>query len=134
MGSRVFLLGAFLSVGVHPSVWLEQLHLHGFWFHQYIFSFLYFSNLHLPLSDLSPLHGVLQLPGMCHGTPAGHDPSLHENLLEPAGTPEGGLSSSPSISAQGEEACLLPGSSPDFVRWLLDSSAPDELPAAVSWF
>lgn len=69
---------------------------------------------------------------MRHGTPAGHDPPLHPNLLEPAGPSQGGLSSSPGLSAQGEEAGLLPGSGSHFVCRLLDSSAPDELSTAVS--
>lgn len=89
--------------------------------------------MHLPLSYLPPLHGLLQLPGMCHGTPAGHDHPLHSNLLEPAGASEGKLPPNPGASAQGEEAGLLPGSGAHFVCRLLDSSASDELSSAVSW-
>lgn len=70
---------------------------------------------------------------MRHGAPAGHDRPLRSNLLEPAGTFKGKLPSSPGASAEGEEAGLLPGSGSHFVRGLLDSSAPDELPSAASW-
>lgn len=66
------------------------------------------------------------------GTPAGHDAPLRLNLLEPAGPSKGELSSSPGLSAQGEEAGLLSGSGSHFVCQLLDPSAPDELFIAVS--
>ena len=88
--------------------------------------------MHLPLCYFPPLYGLLQLPGMRHGTLAGHDAPLHSNLLEPAGSPKGELSSSQGLSAQREEAGLLPGSGSHFVCQLLDSSAPDELFAAFS--
>lgn len=88
--------------------------------------------MHFPLSYLPPFHGLLQLSRMCRGTPAGHDPPLHSNLLEPTGTSKGQLPSVPGLSAQGEEAGLLPGSRPHLVCWLLDSSPPDELSAVVS--
>lgn len=129
----VCVLDTFLSAGVHPSVRLAQLLHSSIWFHKYIFLFLYLSTLHLPLCYLPSFHGLLQLPGMCHGAPAGHDPPLRSNLLEAAGPSKRQQSSSSGLSAQGEEAGLLPGSGPHFVCWLLDSSAPDELSAAVSW-
>lgn len=70
---------------------------------------------------------------MCYGAPAGHDSPLRSNLLESAGSFKGQRSPSPGTSAQGEETGLLPGSGSHFVCYLLDSIAPDELSAAVSW-
>lgn len=125
------MLDTFLPAGLHSSFWLEQLPLRTIKFHQHVFPLLSLSTLHLPLGHLPSLHGVLQLPGMCHGTPGGHDPPLRTNLLEPAGPPAGELPSGSGLSAQGEEAGLLPGSGPDSVRWLLDTFAPDELSVAV---
>lgn len=128
----VCVLDTFLSAGVHPSVWLAQLLLSNICFHQHIILYYHLSTMHLPLCYFPPLHGLLQLPGMCHGAPAGHDAPLRSNLLEPARSPKRELSSSPGLSAQGEEAGLLPGSGSHSVCQLLDSSAPDELSAAVS--
>lgn len=88
--------------------------------------------MHLPLCRLPPIHGLLQFPGMCHGTAAGHDAPLCSNLLEPAGTSKGKLSPGSGLSAQGEEAGLLPGSGSHIVCQLLDSTAPDELSATFS--
>lgn len=129
MDGRVYLLAALLSAGLHSSVWLAQRLHPGTWFHRPVNA----SALHLPLCDHPPLYGLLQLPGMCHGTPAGHDAPLHQDFLEPAGPSEGEQPSGAGLSAAGAEAGLLPGSGSHPVRHLLDSSAPDELPAAVPW-
>ena len=133
MVGRVYVLDTFLSTGAHPSVWLEQLPPPDVRFHQCLFLLPHLATMHLPLCNFSPLHGLLQLLRMCNGTPAGHDAPLHSNLLEPSGPSEGQLSPGPGLSAQGEEAGLLSGSGSHFVCQLLDSSAPDELSAAVPW-
>ena len=132
MDGCVSVLDTLLPTGVHPSVWLAQWLLSTVRLYQRNLPFHHLSTLHLPLGYLPPVHGLLQLPGMCHGAPAGHDPALRSNLLEPAGPSEGELSSTPGFSAQGEEAGLLLGSGSHFVCHLLDSSAPDELSVAVS--
>lgn len=131
MDCCVCVLDSFLSTRVHSSFRLAQLLLSTLRFHQYILPFLHVATLHFPLSCLPPLHGVFQLLWMHHGASAGHDPPLHSNLLEPAGPPEGELSSGQGFSAKGEEAGLLPCSGSYFICHLLDSSASHELPVAV---
>lgn len=133
MDSCVPLLDRLLSAGLHPSPWLEQLPFGTIEFHKRHVLCSQLLALHLPLIRLPPLHGVLQLPGVRHDAPAGHSTPLCVDLLEPAGPPAGQLPPRSGLSAQGEEAGLLPVSGAHIVYRLLDPFALDELSVAVCW-